>query len=95
MESDSFAVKHDRPMYTLTALKENRRTLSEFDAGIGTVDMVQSDVQAVRRGSPWDFEENDLEMFPSLRKRNFWVIQRHSATGTKQVRVTNSISSPL
>ena len=30
---------------------------------------------------PWGFDEEDLEMFPALKRRNFWCIQRHQARG--------------
>lgn len=30
---------------------------------------------------PWGFEQEDLERFPALRRRNFWCIQRHQARG--------------
>ncbi|WVR05563.1 DNA ligase D, 3'-phosphoesterase domain-containing protein [Kwoniella sp. DSM 27419] len=29
---------------------------------------------------PWSFTEEECERYPGLRKRNFWCIQRHSAT---------------
>lgn len=30
---------------------------------------------------PWGFSDEELERFPALRKRNFWCVQRHQATG--------------
>lgn len=37
-----------------------------------------------KAGPPWEFSDDELERFPSLRQRNFWCIQRHQARGTNR-----------
>jgi len=33
---------------------------------------------------PWGFEDEDLDRFPALKRRNFWCIQRHQARGKRR-----------
>jgi hypothetical protein len=34
-------------------------------------------------GCQWAFTQADLDLFPALRYRNFWCVQRHQARGER------------
>ncbi|WRT66003.1 DNA ligase D, 3'-phosphoesterase domain-containing protein [Kwoniella shivajii] len=46
-------------------------------AGEGDVNV---DGEEEERIGPWGFTKSEIDRFPALRKKNFWCIQRHSAT---------------
>ena len=78
-------------MYTLHKLKAARKRPREeiHDSTYGdtrtalqeTRAPVAHDSRATDDTYQWGFEQEDLERFPALRKRNFWCIQRHQARG--------------
>ncbi|WWC68315.1 DNA ligase D, 3'-phosphoesterase domain-containing protein [Kwoniella pini CBS 10737] len=65
-------------MWTLHLLKNNK---SKYEPQISlTEDVVHHEDKEEERIGIWGFTKTEIDRFPALKKRNFWCIQRHSAT---------------
>lgn len=83
---------HTATMFTLHMLKESRKRSHESLVGSTCDDTrnalpnpsepIPFDPTTTGDTYPWGFEQEDLDRFPALKRRNFWCIQRHQARGT-------------
>nr|XP_018265067.1 DNA ligase D, 3'-phosphoesterase domain-containing protein [Kwoniella dejecticola CBS 10117]OBR87225.1 DNA ligase D, 3'-phosphoesterase domain-containing protein [Kwoniella dejecticola CBS 10117] len=71
-------------MWTLHQLKKKRKTKHAIAIQVPSapVQRQRNDVEEEQedRVGIWGFTKAEIDRFPALRKRNFWCIQRHSAT---------------